>query len=138
VDISAIDGRLVAGHQGPGTITDLTIRTLLTLPAQFVPSTITSLMRYPGQSATQARSAFWNRIRLTFAAAQPPAALSASALSAAAHSASSGAAAPAPVVTTGTLSAAQWNQLMVRAGAIPAPVVAAKPSSAAIHDPKHP
>ena len=38
VDISAIDGKLVAGHQGPGTITDLTIRTLLTLPAKFVPA----------------------------------------------------------------------------------------------------
>ena len=37
VDISAINGTPIAGHQGPGTITDLTIRALLTLPAEFVP-----------------------------------------------------------------------------------------------------
>ena len=42
VDISAIDGKPVSGHQGPGTITDLTIRTLLTLPAKFVPNSIIS------------------------------------------------------------------------------------------------
>ena len=35
--ITAINGIAIAGHQGAGTITDLTIRTLLTLPAEFVP-----------------------------------------------------------------------------------------------------
>jgi len=139
VDISEINGKPVAGHQGPGTISDLTIRTLLTLPDTFVPSRITSLMRYPGQAATQARSAFWNKIRVAFAPAAPAATtLSASSLSAAAHSASSGSAAPAPVVTTNTLSAAQWNQLMSRVAAITVPVIASKPSSAAVPDPKRP
>ncbi len=136
VDISAIDGKLIAGHQGPGTITDLTIRTLLTLPAKFVPTSIASLMRYPGQPATKARSAFWNRIRLTFAPVKPETALSTAAVKSAAHSATTGAVAAAPVVTTGSLTADEWNQLLVRVAAIPAPVVAAKPSSAAVADPK--
>ncbi len=135
VDISAIDGKLVAGHQGPGTITDLTIRTLLTLPEKFVPTSIVSLMRYPGQPATKARSAFWNRIRLTFAPVKPAAALSAAVVKTAAHSAATGAAAPAPVVSTGSLTAAEWNQLLLRVASIPAPVVAAKPSSSAVADP---
>jgi hypothetical protein len=138
VDISEINGKPIAGHQGPGTISDLTIRTLLTLPGKFVPTSITSLMRYPGQSATQARSAFWNKIRLTFAPEAPAATtLTASSLSAAAHSAGNGSAAPAPVVTTNSLSASQWNQLMVRVAAITVPVIASKPSSAAVPDPKH-
>jgi membrane-bound lytic murein transglycosylase B len=139
VDISAIDGKPVTGHQGPGTISDLTIRALLTLPAKFVPSSIISLMRYPGQPATLARSAFWNRIRVTFAPA--PAAhskLSAAAVSTAAHSAGKGAAAPSPVVSTSVLSAAEWNQLMVRIGSISVPLISTKPSSAAIADPKRP
>ena len=138
VDISAIDGKLLAGHQGPGTITDLTIRTLLTLPAKFVPSSIVSLMRYPGQPATKARSAFWNRIRLTFAPVKATSTLSAGAVSSAAHSATTGAAAPAPVVSTGSLTASEWNQLLLRVAAIPAPVVASKPTSSAIADPKKP
>ena len=138
VDISAIDGKPVSGHQGPGTITDLTIRTLLTLPAKFVPNRIISLMRYPGQPATLARSAFWNRIRVTFAPATTQAKLSTAAVSTAAHSAGKGAAAPSPVVSTNVLSTAEWNQLMVRIGSIQAPVIATKPSSAAIPDPKRP
>ena len=48
VEISAINGVPVAGHQGTATITDLAIRTLLTLPGEFQPSSILSLMRYPG------------------------------------------------------------------------------------------
>ena len=39
-----------AGGRPPGhpSITDLTIRTLMTLPAEFLPARIVSLMRYPG------------------------------------------------------------------------------------------
>jgi hypothetical protein len=53
-----------------------------------------------------------------------------------AHSASSGRTAPAPIVTTSPLSAAQWSQLMQRVAALPTPTIATKPSSAAIPDPK--
>ena len=54
----------------------------------------------------------------------------------AAHSAGKGKTAPVPVVTTSFLSSLQWTQLVTRIGAIPAPKVAHKPTSAAIPDPK--
>ena len=38
VDISAVNGVPIAGHQGSGSITDTTIRTLLTLQGEFVPA----------------------------------------------------------------------------------------------------
>ncbi len=111
MDISAINGTAIAGHQGPETITELTIRTLLTLPRQFVPHEIVSLMRFPGAPNTHANTADWNRIRLEFRPKAPaPSALDAAAAAHAAHSAGAGATAPAPIVTTGTLSAAQWDQ----------------------------
>jgi hypothetical protein len=138
VEITAINGTAIAGHQGPGTITDLTIRTLLTLPKQFVPHEITSLMRYPGVASTHASSSSWNHIALDFQAVQATSALRASALGTAAHSAKAGRSAPSPIVTTTALSVEQWNQLITRVGGLQAPKVATKPSSAAIPDPKHP
>jgi hypothetical protein len=132
VDITAINGVALAHHQGAGTITDLTIRALLTLPAEFVPHEIISLMHYPSSPNTRAASSHSNRIELVF---QPPAAQARSA--SAAHSAGKGGTAPAPVVTTSFLSPLQWTQLVSRIGAIPAPKVAGKPSSSAIPDPKH-
>ncbi len=138
VEISAINGVPIAGHQGPGTITDLTIRTLLTLPGDFVPHAIVSLMRYPGSSNTHAATAYWNRIRLQFRPARVTAALNPAAAATAAHSARSGRTAPAPLVSTSALSATQWSQLMERVAALPAPTVATKRSPAAVPDPKRP
>ncbi len=66
LDITAINGIPIAGHQGPGTVTDATIRALLTLPVQFVPHRILSLMEYPHAPNTFARTADWNRIRIGF------------------------------------------------------------------------
>ena len=66
LDISAINGTPIAGHQGPETITDLTIRALLTLPAGFAPHEINSLMRYPGSPSTHASPAYRSRIELLF------------------------------------------------------------------------
>jgi hypothetical protein len=136
VDITAINGTPIAGHQGPETITDLTIRALLTLPAGFVPHAIVSLMRYPGSPSTHASTADWNRIRLEFLPPTATPALNPAAAAKAAHSASSGRTAPAPIVTTSPLSAAQWSQLMQRVAALPIPTIVTKPSSAAIPDPK--
>jgi hypothetical protein len=136
LDITAINGTEIADHQGPGTITDLTIRTLLTLPAEFVPHEILSLMRYPGATNTHAVSAYASQIHIAF---RPPVTNPAVAASAtAAHSADSGQPAPAPVVTTSPLSATQWTQLMTRVAALPMPSVAVKPSSQAIPDKPHP
>jgi soluble lytic murein transglycosylase-like protein len=136
VDISAINGTAIAGHQGPETITELTIRTLLTMPAEFVPAQIVSLMRFPSAAATQASAGAWNHIHLQFGPAKQGTALSSAATAKSAHSARSGRTAPSPLVTTAPLSAGQWNQLMERVAALPMPTVKTKPSSAAIPDPK--
>jgi membrane-bound lytic murein transglycosylase B len=136
MDISAINGVTISNHQGPGTITDLTIRTLMTLPEQFLPHEIVSLMRYPGVHNTHANAAYWNELHVAFRSAAKRVAV---APAAAAHSAASGATAPAPVITTVTtsvLSPAEWNQLMTRVGALQMPHIARKPSSQAIRDPK--
>jgi membrane-bound lytic murein transglycosylase B len=138
VDISAINDTPIAGHQGPGTITDLTIRALLTLPGEFVPDRIVSLMRYPGSSNTHSDSHYANRIHLAFPKAAVTAKLNPAAAATAAHSARTGATAPAPVVTTSALSTSQWSQLIERVAALPTPTVATKPSSSAIPDPKRP
>jgi hypothetical protein len=135
VQITAINGTPVARHQGSSTITDLTIRTLLTLPPEFLPARIVSLMRYPGAPSTHASSAYWNRIGLEFHAA---AALAASAATTgAAQGAKTGRLASVPVLSTGALSSNQWGQLIGRIGALPTPTVARRPSSVAIPDPKH-
>lgn len=136
VDISAINGTAIAGHQGPGTITDLTIRALLTMPGEFVPQEIVSLMRYPSSPKTHASRADASHIHLGFAPARSTTALNPAAAATVAHSARSGKTAPSPLVTTSALSAAQWNQLMARVGALPIPAIRTKPSSAAVADPK--
>jgi soluble lytic murein transglycosylase-like protein len=138
LDISAINGTAIAGHQGAETITELTIRTLLTLPAEFVPHEIGSLMRFPGHANTLASRAFANRIHLEFRPLPATPKLSAAAAGTVAHSARSGRTAPSPLVTTSALSAAQWSQLMNRVAALPTPTIRSKPSSAAIPDPKRP
>jgi membrane-bound lytic murein transglycosylase B len=135
VDITAINDVPLAHHQGAGSITDLTIRALLTLPAEFVAHEIISLMHYPSASSTRAESSHWNRIELVFApAAAAPAQTSSSGT--AAHSAGKGQTAPAPVVTTSFLSPLQWTQLVSRVGAIAQPKIASKPTSASIPDAK--
>jgi hypothetical protein len=145
VDISAVNGTSIAGHQGAGTITDLTIRTLLALPAEFIPSEITSLMQYPGSHNTKAQADHWNRIELHFNPA-PAATTAQGAAGATAHSATSGPPAPSPlglpatasVITANPLSAGQWNQLVRRVSELPTPTVATKPSWSAVPDPKRP
>jgi membrane-bound lytic murein transglycosylase B len=136
VDISAINGTPIAGHQGAGTITDLTIRALLTLQGEFVPHQIISLMQYPGAPNTLAMPEHWDHIHIGFRPTAGEVPLSPATAAKAAHSAGAGKTAPTPVVVPSDLSSTQWNQLVTRIGALPAPKVAAKPSSAAIKDPK--
>jgi soluble lytic murein transglycosylase-like protein len=136
LDITAINGTAIAGHQGPETITDLTIRALLTVPAGFAPHEINSLMRYPGSPSTHASASYRTRIQLVFSPPATTPLLSAAATATQAHSAHAGRTAPSPVVTTSALDSAQWSQLMQRVAALPMPTVASKPSSAAIPDPK--
>jgi len=136
VGISAINGAKVAHHQGPGTITDLTIRTLLTLPQRFVPHEILSLMRYPQSSNTKASSVYWNQIRLVFSPHHPTAA-PAGAAGARAQAAAAGQP-PARNLGSGALSNSQWEALMGRIQGLPFPTVPTKPSSSAIPDPSRP
>ncbi|HEV7529211.1 MAG TPA: lytic murein transglycosylase [Solirubrobacteraceae bacterium] len=137
VDISAINGTAIAGHQGAGTITDLAIRALLTLQGEFVPHQIISLMQYPGATNTLAMAEHWDHIHVGFRPATKLALTPAMAAKTA-HSAGSGKAAPAPLVVPSDLSSTQWDRLVAHIGALPAPKVAVKPSSAAIKDPKQP
>jgi murein DD-endopeptidase MepM/ murein hydrolase activator NlpD len=66
VDISKINNIPIKGHQGPGSITDVTIRRLLTLQGLMRPDQIISDMSYQGQSSTVALPDHKNRIQVTF------------------------------------------------------------------------
>jgi hypothetical protein len=135
VDISAINGTPIAGHQGAGTTTDLTIRALLTLQGAFAPHQIVSLMHYPGAPSTFARPNRASEIHIAFrpaAAVHPPSpAVLSARLARSAHSRAAAARQPATMLTM-----LQWDQLIARIGAIPTPKIAAKPTSAAILDTK--
>ena len=125
VEITAINGVPVAGHQGQGTGTDAAIRTLLTLSGRFAPHRIVSLMKYPEAPTTQALPSAWDHIYIDFLP-RP----------ASAHTARARAAASSPLTVTGNLSGAQWSQLIGRIAGLPKPTVAAGPSSTAIRDPQ--
>ncbi len=136
VDISAINGIPIAGHQGVGTITDTTIRALLTLQGNFVPHQIISLMQYPTAPNTLALPDHWNHIHVGFRPVGGDVGVAPAVAAKAAHSAASGHAAPSPLIVTGDLSSSQWNRLISRIAALPSPAVSAKPSAAAIRDPQ--
>jgi hypothetical protein len=143
VDISKISGVPIAEHQGAGTITDLTIRTLLTLQGRFAPHSIVSLMRYPGAPTTHSQSDHASHIGIDFLPAHASLSNQAAA-AAAAHSAGPGATAPSPfAVSLGlgaagspSVSASQWNQLLARINGLQQPKVPTKPTSSAIRDPQ--
>jgi murein DD-endopeptidase MepM/ murein hydrolase activator NlpD len=111
VDISEINGTPIAGHQGPGTITDTTIRKLLTLQGSMEPHQIISLMDYPGADNALAKADHYNHIHVGFR----PFALASLAGS-----------------LTSSITPGQWIKLIARLGEIPDPVVANEPSAAAI------
>ena len=136
VDITAVNGIAIAGHQGAGTITDLTIRTLLTLPEQFAPHTIASLMHYPGTHNTHAAPSYSTRVRIAFEPAVGALAPSHASAGAAARSARA-ALSTSPFAAPTFVSASQWEQLMSRVSALPVPSVQTKRSAAAVPDPKH-
>ncbi|MDQ6835504.1 MAG: lytic murein transglycosylase, partial [Actinomycetota bacterium] len=66
VDISKVNNIPMLGHQGPGSITDLTIRRLLTLQGGMRPDQIISAQGYKGQSNTIALPDHKNRLQVTF------------------------------------------------------------------------
>ena len=66
VDIAAINGTPIAGHQGPGSLTDKVVRQLLTLQGAMKPHQIITLMQYPGTDNTLALPDHWDHIHVGF------------------------------------------------------------------------
>jgi len=66
VDIAAVNDIPIAGNQGAGSITDITIRRLLTLQGTMKPHQIISLMTYPGTDNTLALSDHADHIHVGF------------------------------------------------------------------------
>jgi Transglycosylase SLT domain/Peptidase family M23 len=66
VDISAINSIPVLNHQGKGSITDITIRRLLTLQGLYSPDEIVSTMSYKGHNNTIAMPDHAGRIQVTY------------------------------------------------------------------------
>jgi Transglycosylase SLT domain/Peptidase family M23 len=113
MDISKINNIPISGHQGPGSITDITIRRLLTLQGAFKPTEIVSLISFKGQSSTISLPDHKNRIQVSYT----PMFGSNKALSA---------------QVTQILKPQQWIQLIQRLGQIPEPTVPINPSKYAI------
>jgi hypothetical protein len=116
IDISQVNGIPLQGHQGTGSIADITIRRLLTLQGTFKPNQIISLMSYKGQPDTLALPDHQNRIQVTYT----PQFGTNKALSAQIAS---------------ILKPGQWIQLIQRISQIPEPTVAINPSQYATKDP---
>jgi hypothetical protein len=113
IDISKINNIPVRGHQGAGSITDLTIRRLLTLQGSMRPDQIISDVAYKGQPNTLALPDHKNRIQVSFT----PDFGSNKKLSKQIKS---------------ILQPGQWIQLINRISQIPEPVVPIAPSQYAI------
>ncbi len=131
VDIAAINGVPIASHQGTGSITDITIRTLLTIQPQFAPKRIVSLMKYPGAPSTLAAPDYATYIKVELGAKTPAVAASKTVGAKGAHTASvHGSTAPANLV----LDTAEWQRLIGQVGALQPVKLLRKPSESAIRD----
>jgi hypothetical protein len=113
LDISRINNVPILGHQGSGSITDITIRRLLTLQGSMRPDQIISDMSYKDQSNTLALPDHKNRIQITFTPDY-------------------GANKKLSAQIKSILQPGQWIQLINRISQIPEPVVPIAPSKYAI------
>ena len=113
VDISAINGIPIQGHQGRGSVTDITVRRLLTLQGANQPDQIISLMSYKGQSAAVDMANHANRIQISFATAY-------------------GANKQLSAQIANILQPNQWTQLINHLSQISEPIVPVAPSQYAI------
>ncbi len=135
VDIAAINDIPVAAHQGAGTITDVTIRTLLTLQHQFAPKRIVSLMRYPGALSTIAKPDHASYIQIELPRHVSKAVVSRSAGAAkTAHSTGSSVSSTARAAVNPVLDTLEWQRLMTQVGNLQTPKLPRKPSASAIRD----
>ena len=104
VDISAINGIPISGHQGAGSITDVTIQRLLTLQGAMKPHQIISLMTFEGADNTFAMGDHDDHIHVGFRPVEGP----------------SSEAAWRP---TAVLKPGQWDRLIDRIGDLDMPVM---------------
>ena len=116
VDIAKVNGIPILGHQGEGSITDITIRRLLTLQGTVKPNQIISLMTYDGTDNTLALGDHADHIHVGFRPLYQPGTADSRQLDA-------------------VLKPAQWIKLIDRLGEIDNPIVAVKPSKYAIRVP---
>jgi hypothetical protein len=114
VDIAAINGISMLGHQGPGSITDVTVRRLLALQGAMQPNQLITLMDYPGVPYAWSQGDHADHIHIGFPPRGVPGALGG----------------PSPSV----LKPRQWTKLINRLGQIDNPVVLPRPSRYALPD----
>ena len=107
MDIAAINGTPIAGHQGAGSITERTIRRLLTLQGSMRPDQIISLMEFAGTTNTIAMGDHADHIHVGFR--------------------SDGGASP-----SGALAPGSWRRLTERLASIETPRVGLSPSRYAL------
>jgi hypothetical protein len=112
VDIATVNGTPVIGHQGAGSITDITIRRVLQLQGAMKPDQIISLMTYPNADNTLALGDHHDHIHVGYAPV--------------AGDTRGGSALDAQ------LRPGQWFRVIDRLNAIQNPVVRTKPSKAAL------
>ena len=113
VDIAKVNGIPIAGHQGEGSIADITVRRLLTLQGTVKPHQIISLMKYEGTPNTLALGDHADHIHVGFRPEYREGAATAGHIDA-------------------VLKPSQWIKLIGRLGEIENPVVDATPSKYAI------
>ena len=123
VDIAAINGVPVIGHQGPGTLAESLIRDLLQLQGTMVPHQIISLMDYFGADNTFAMADHDDHVHVGYAQAY--------------GSPSDGSSAANSAQLAQVLEPDQWRRLIGQISEIDNPRVSAKPSEFALPARKH-
>ena len=109
MDIASVNGTPIAGHQGAGSITDQTVRKLLTLQGTIKPHQIITLMQYAGTDNTLALADHYDHIHVGF---QP----------------GIGATGATGASAAAVLAPSQWGRLVGRLDAIENPDVSMTPS----------
>ncbi len=113
VDIPAVNGISILGHQGPGSITEMTIERLLTLQGTMEPHQIISLMTFEGATNTFAMSDHADHIHVGWRPLY-------------------GTSTQAERQANAVLQPNQWIKLIDRLGEIDNPEVRAEPSKYAL------
>ena len=117
VDIAKINGLPILGNQGAGSITDITVRRLLTLQGTMKPAQIITLMTYEGTDNTLAMGDHADHIHVGF---RPQFNLNSK----------------AGQIASSVLKPSQWIKLIDRLGHIDNPTVQLAPSKYAIKVPQ--